>query len=290
MPRKLCFATLLVSSLLIGNCLAQEFHAEEFGAKVAARLTSRPANLPPGDVPGNVTPLGPNEKPSPLVRPAIQQPRSGYVADVQQASHSEPIPTAQDRLADLENGSPLEPPSALQSDAAFDRDLGFPALGPPSESRRTGSGTAPSTQGLGSVVTVISSLAVVLGLFFMTAWLMRRSGPGGLATLPGDVFESLGRAQLSNRQQVHLVRCGTKLLLVSVTPDGAETLTEIDDPDEVTRLTGLCKANQAGSTTAAFRQVLHQFAGQPAEPGFVGRSDSRTTRRELPSELENLHG
>lgn len=290
MPRKLCFATLLVSSCLVGNSLAQEFHAAEFGAKVAARLTSRTPSSPRADSPGNVPPLASEEKPSALVRPAIQQPRNGYVADVQQASHSEPIPTAQNRLADLENSSPLELPSDSQSDAASDRNLGFPALGPPGKSRRTTSGNAPSTQGLGSVVTVISSLAVVLGLFFITAWLMRRTGPGGLASLPNDVFESLGRAQLSNRQQVHLVRCGTKLLLVSVTADGAETLTEIDDPDEVTRLAGLCKANQAGSTTAAFRQVLHQFAGQPAEPGFIGRSDSRSTRAELSSELENLHG
>ena len=290
MPRKLCFATLLVSSCLVGNSLAQEFHAAEFGAKVTARLTSGSANSPRADLPGNVPLLGPEEKPSALVRPAIQQPRNGYVADVQQASHTEPIPITQDQVADFENSPPLELPSDTGAGKVSDRDLNFPALGRPAESRRTTSGNVPHTQGLGSVVTVISSLAVVLGLFFVTAWLMRRTGPGALVTLPNDVFESLGRAQLSNRQQVHLVRCGTKLLLVSVTPDGAETLTEIDDPDEVTRLTGLCKANQAGSATAAFRQVLHQFAGQPVEAGFIGRTDSRPTRTELPSELENLHG
>ena len=139
-------------------------------------------------------------------------------------------------------------------------------------------------------MTVISSLAVVLGLFFMTAWVMRRTGSGRLAGLPSDVFEMLGRAPLNNRQQVHLMRCGSKLLFVSVTPDGAETLTEIDDPDEVTRLAGLCRANQSGSASAAFRQVLHQFAGERAEPGFVGRGDARSPRSEFPSELENLHG
>ena len=144
-----------------------------------------------------------------------------------------------------------------------------------------------------TVVTVTSSLAIVLGLFFVTAWLMRRTTPGGHSALPGDVFEVLGRAPLTNRQQVHLVRCGAKLLLISITPDGAETLTEIDNPDEVTRLTGLCKASHAGSATAAFRQVLSQFAGESTEPGFVGRtsgSDLQTAPRSQPSELENLHG
>jgi flagellar biogenesis protein FliO len=119
---------------------------------------------------------------------------------------------------------------------------------------------------------------------------MRRTGSAGLTSLPNDVFEVLGRAPLNHRQQVHLLRCGTKLLLVSLTPDSAETLTEIDDPDEVTRLAGLCRATHAGSATAAFRQVLHQFAGQPAEPGFIGRSHPRTTRAGLAQESEDFHG
>ena len=50
-----------------------------------------------------------------------------------------------------------------------------------------------------------------------------------------------GRAPLAGRQHVHLLRCGSKLLLVSVTPGGAETLTEVTDPAEVDRLAGLCR-------------------------------------------------
>ena len=125
--------------------------------------------------------------------------------------------------------------------------------------------------GLPSVVTVAGSLAVVLGIFFLVARVMRRAAPPGSVALPGEVFEVLGRAPMASRQQVHLLRCGSKLVLVSVTPAGAETLTEITDPIEVDRLAGLCQQARPNSATAAFRQVFGQFsAAQPAETSEVG--------------------
>jgi flagellar biogenesis protein FliO len=111
-----------------------------------------------------------------------------------------------------------------------------------------------------SLLTVGSSLAVVLGLFLLVAWAVKRAMPGRSGLLPTEVVEVLGRASLGARQQVHLVRCGSKLLLVSATPGGMETLTEIAEPDEVQRLAALCRQTQPGSTTAAFRQVFQQLA------------------------------
>ncbi len=146
-------------------------------------------------------------------------------------------------------------------------------LAPPSD--RSSSSSAPARQakqdslkpqGLPSAVKVIASLAVVLGVFFLVAWGMRRATPQGRGLLPGEVFETLGRAPMDGRQQVHLLRCGNKLLLVSVTPAGAETLTEITDPLEVDRLAGLCQQASPNSTTAVFRQVFGQFAPRRGEP------------------------
>ncbi len=111
-----------------------------------------------------------------------------------------------------------------------------------------------------SLLTIGSSLAVVLGLFLLVAWAVKRAMPGRSGLLPSEVVEVLGRASLGARQQVHLVRCGSKLLLVSATPGGMETLTEIAEPDEVQRLAALCRQTQPGSTTTAFRQVFQQLA------------------------------
>jgi flagellar biogenesis protein FliO len=103
---------------------------------------------------------------------------------------------------------------------------------------------------------VVSSLAVVLGLFGLLIWVSRRTRGLGIATLPGEVVETLGRAPLSGRQEMHLVRVGGKLLLLSVTATSAETLTEITDPVEIDRLAGICRQNQSGHISASFREVL----------------------------------
>jgi len=133
-------------------------------------------------------------------------------------------------------------------------------LSPP----RTADSQSPANVrfGLPLVVTVGGSLAVVLGVFFLIAWAVRSAAPRGLTLLPSEVVEVLGRAPLAGRQQLHLLRCGKKLILVSVTPAGAETLAEISDPEEVDRLAGLCQQARPNSATAAFRQVLRQLAGQ----------------------------
>lgn len=116
--------------------------------------------------------------------------------------------------------------------------------------------------GLPSLVTVGGSLAAVLGVFFLLVWVMRRAAPPGPAALPGEAFEVLGRAPLAHRQQVHLLRCGSKLLLVSLTPSGAETLTEITDPSEVERLAESCRRAKTHGGTAVFRRVFEQLAAK----------------------------
>jgi flagellar biogenesis protein FliO len=122
--------------------------------------------------------------------------------------------------------------------------------------------------GVSSLATVGGSLALVVGIFLLVAWMMKRAAPHAATPLPGEVFEVLGRAPLSGRQEVHLLRCGSKLLLVSVTPAGAETLTEITDPPEVDRLAGLCLQAKPGSATETFRRVLEQLTGQGGEKGL----------------------
>jgi flagellar biogenesis protein FliO len=112
--------------------------------------------------------------------------------------------------------------------------------------------------GLQSLVTVLGALAVVLGVFFFVAWLLRKTSPHGAVVLPTEVFEMLGRAPLANRQQAQLLRCGNKLLLISVTPTHAETLTEITNPEEVDRLTKLCRQNRSQTAAATFRRVLER--------------------------------
>ncbi len=121
-------------------------------------------------------------------------------------------------------------------------------------------------------VVVFSSLAIVLGLFFLVVWVSRRALPKSNQALPTDALEVLGRAPLAARHNMQLIRLGHRLLLVSVSPDTARTLLEIDNPDEVNDLIAICKQNQPGSITASFRQVLQQMGtGTEPEPLGMGR-------------------
>jgi flagellar biogenesis protein FliO len=114
-----------------------------------------------------------------------------------------------------------------------------------------------------AATTVITSLAVVLGLFLLSALVLRKTTGRHHATLPGEVVQTLGRAPLNGRQEMHLVRVGNKLLLLSVTATGAETLTEITEPEEIDRLAGICRQSHPDSITASFREILWQCGQTP---------------------------
>jgi flagellar biogenesis protein FliO len=184
------------------------------------------------------------------------------------------LPVSRSRVVRADYQETLPPQTPLTTSGKADTDTTDAAetlsLAPreeqsirlPSRGRSGPAGKTPGTRSgsLGSLVPVAGSLALVVGLFLLVAWGMRRAAPASLVALPGEVFEVLGRAPLAGRQQVHLLRCGNKLILVSTTDAGAETLAEITDPPEVDRLAGLCRQAQPGSATATFRHVLQQLA------------------------------
>jgi flagellar protein FliO/FliZ len=145
-----------------------------------------------------------------------------------------------------------------------------PALPGKSTSRET----AKNPADFKALFPVVSSLGIVIGVFLLGVWIFRRAAPQGMTRLPNEVFEILGRAPLAGRQQVHLLRCGSKLLLVSVMPEGAETLTEITDPLEVDRLAGFCRQAHPQSSSTAFRQVFEQLAPKNTSRGLFDRQSS----------------
>lgn len=95
------------------------------------------------------------------------------------------------------------------------------------------------------LATMFGSLALVLALFFAAVWVMRRAMPASQRPLPSEAVEVLGRTSLPGRQQqMQLVRCGNKLLLLATSTSGVQPLTEITDADEVDRLVRLCRGQR----------------------------------------------
>lgn len=130
-------------------------------------------------------------------------------------------------------------------------------LAPPSK-RLTGEQPKTSGGTLQMLVSIISSLLLVVGLFLGVAWCYRKTLGTSLAGgLPKQVVNILGRTSISARQQLVLVRFGSKLLLVSVIQGEARTLGEISDPLEVDQMLGLCESGQPGSISQSFKSLLH---------------------------------
>ena len=171
-------------------------------------------------------------------------------------------------------------PEGVPSSGQADAPIPIP---PPRAKQPSGHASRPRQSASRNVgLAVISSLAIVLGLFFLVVWLSRRALPKSATSLPTEVLEVLGRAPLASRHNLQLIRIGQRLLLVSVTPDNAETLTEITDATEVNHLSGLCRQHQPGSISSTFRQVLQQL-GAHSEPRTADAKKSSDEETYVPT-------
>lgn len=150
-------------------------------------------------------------------------------------------------------------------------------LAPRSESGGRQLAKPAAAAGIGSLGTVAGALAVVLGLFVVVVWITRRVGPAGSAPLPKEAVELLGRTTISGQHALQLVRVGSRLLLVALSPHGAATLTEITEPAEVERLTAICLRQRPGSASATFAQTVVQLERESAGRSFVDQRRPAST-------------
>ncbi|MCD0458384.1 FliO/MopB family protein [Roseiconus lacunae] len=120
------------------------------------------------------------------------------------------------------------------------------------------------------LVTTASALAIVLAIFGGLVWVSRKYGGGAKVggTMPEDVFRVLGGASLDARTQVRFLRVGNKVLVIGQAQTGDPvTLSEIDDPDEVERITARCMGRPeiVGQRTPSVRPAMER-------PGPIRRS------------------
>jgi len=87
-----------------------------------------------------------------------------------------------------------------------------------------------------------------------------------------------------------LLRVGNKLVLVAVTPGGAEALTEVTDPAEVDRIVGLCQQHDRHSTTQAFEQVFQSLTREPGGGGFLGADSLPTSLSPIAAAYRSQRG
>jgi flagellar protein FliO/FliZ len=144
-------------------------------------------------------------------------------------------------------------------------------LAPPNDARgenaRQPSPATIMTKGWGlpldSLVTTITALVLVVGLFLLCMWALRRGSRVASGHLPPDAVSVLGSMPLVGRQAAQLLRVGNKLVLISLTPSGAQPLLEVTDPAEVDRLMGLCLQGDLRSAARGHERAFRPLANEP---------------------------
>lgn len=205
------------------------------------------ANLPrpaPAPLPG-VPPISfpPAQRPAPL--PPAERP------DLRRA-----VDHVSDRgvVSPIGFDAEVAPKASTDASATADGDGDeakrlLPPKPEPGEALKSSAGQFPYAATFGS-------LAAVLGAFFIFVWFQKRGGKRGSGALPPEVVEPLGTVPFVSRQALHVVRFGSKILLINVTPGGSETLAEIDDPREAERILALCRRHRPDALGRTFREIL----------------------------------
>ncbi|MFN8179536.1 MAG: flagellar biosynthetic protein FliO [bacterium] len=85
-----------------------------------------------------------------------------------------------------------------------------------------------------SLVRVGASLALVIALLLALAAMFRRVRAVSRAAHPGPRLETIDRLDVGARRELRLVRAGDRLLVVGITEQRIELLSELDAPAEET--------------------------------------------------------
>lgn len=165
----------------------------------------------------------------------------------------------------------VEPVSAEPrrlNEATETRSRPLPARHTPTAMSESTRSLPPSTSVWGSLI----GLAVVVGMMLVASRWLRVHGPPSLRGLPNEAVESLGQRVLSRGVAVHLVRCGSRMLILGVGPDGVRTLSEITDPVEVDLLAGACRRRDESASGNSFSQLFSRETAATRTAAFESRS------------------
>lgn len=114
----------------------------------------------------------------------------------------------------------------------------------------------PPNKSLAWWVTTAIGLAVVLTAIFVGGRVARRIVPGAVVGDSSGPIQLLHRTFLTPKHTVCLVRCGDRLLLIGLSGDRIQNLSEIHDPQEIDYIRGQLMQIRPKSTTQAFKDML----------------------------------
>ena len=115
---------------------------------------------------------------------------------------------------------------------------------------------------------VTSSLAIVLGGFaIFLVWFRRQT-----SVVSSCVMDTLGTIKVTPKVQLHLVKLGSRLLLLHLTPEKVERVAEVTDPSEVQSLLAAHHGVTRQPVSGRIDELLQDF--DAAKVDFAGTAGS----------------
>ncbi len=165
-----------------------------------------------------------------------------------------PVP-AQEHLPLGRSGSAVTTPRANVSLPPIAPSTGASTTPTPAPAQLA---STPSPSGSWLLQT-LTALALVIGLIFMLRVVMQKLFLPGGKSLSGRIVEVLARSTIGPKTQVLFLRINQRIVVVGQTPAGLNSLTTLEDPQDVAWLLEQVQASRPRSITTGFRQLLHRF-------------------------------
>ncbi len=130
--------------------------------------------------------------------------------------------------------------------------------------------------------TGIGALTIVLVLVGLIYFLARRYVPS-IRAADGGVLRVVTRTSLTSKQTLALIQLGPRFVMVAISPNRVDVLSEISDPDEVADLTA-----RTGAAGPGGAQTFDNLLSREAEAFDVPEHTEQSTRRRSSGPVADL--
>jgi flagellar biogenesis protein FliO len=118
---------------------------------------------------------------------------------------------------------------------------------------------------------VLLSLAAVAGLIVLARFLLKKANLSSRGLGKCAAMEVLGRSSLSMKHQLVLVRLGQRVLLLGLSPQGVNTLSELTAAQEIAQVLDSLRTGRGDEFLKTLQDKTAQFAEADArEVGNAG--------------------
>ncbi len=140
----------------------------------------------------------------------------------------------------------------------------------------------PKTKALtNGILPMIVMGAIVLGIFlWLSLNVIKKFFPGGKKLFASPALEVLGRTHFDSQKYLALVRVGTRVVIVGVTPNGFDQISEITDPEEVTEVLSAAKPKTSNGQNLFYKMFQKQVLNHNPAP----KPEEKTEQRPLNSD------